>query len=134
MERITKERFDAALFDLDGVLSDTAKRLELEYFHAIKGQDFGKATRKVIARNVDADTFERLEPHIDALNALYEDVQPGDRYAITYVPGIGTELSLNGMSKGVIEGAEFASVLYGMWIGPTPINRSFQQQLMGLES
>ena len=41
---------------VESVLSDTAKRIELEYFRAIKGEDFGPATDKSIAKNVDAET------------------------------------------------------------------------------
>lgn len=113
------------------VLSNTAKRLEVEYFHAIKGEDFGPATNKVIAGNTDPETLERLRPRIDAHNALYKDVQPGDRYSLTYIPGKGTELALNGDAIGVIEGADFAAVLYAMWLGDNPMNRSFKRQLMG---
>jgi hypothetical protein len=78
------------------VLSDTAKRIELEYFRAIKGKDFGLATDKSIAKNVDVTTYNRLRPQIEYHNSLYEDVQPGDRYSLTYIPGRGTELALNG--------------------------------------
>jgi hypothetical protein len=117
----------------DAVLSDTAKRLEIEYFHAINGEDFGSATNKVIARNVDPDTLARLKPRIEKQNALYEDVQPGDRYALTYVPGKGTELALNGKPKGVIDGADFAAAVFAMWLGQEPMNKSFRQQLLGLQ-
>ena len=64
-------------------IHDTAKRIELEYFRAIKGEDFGPATVKVIGKNVDAETLERLRPQIDYHNSLYEDVQPGDRYSLS---------------------------------------------------
>jgi hypothetical protein len=35
------------------ILSDTPKRLEVEYFHALKGKDFGPATYKGLAKNLD---------------------------------------------------------------------------------
>ena len=34
----------------DDALTEVPKRLEVEYFHAIKGKDFGPATRKMIAK------------------------------------------------------------------------------------
>ena len=112
------------------VLSDTAKRLEIEYFHAIKGEDFGPATNKVMAKNTDPETLERLRPKIDEHNAFYRDVQPGDRYSLTYIPGRGTELALNGEPIGIIEGADFAAAIYAMWLGEKPMNKSFKRQLM----
>jgi hypothetical protein len=112
-------------------LSDTAKRIELEYFRSIKGKDFGPATNKSIEKNVDSKTFERLRSRIEYHNSLYEDVQPGDRYALTYVPGKGTELSLNGEPKGTIEGFDFAAAVFSIWLGPKPISKSFKQQILG---
>ena len=115
------------------VLSDKPKRLEVEYFHALKGEDFGVSTNKVIAKNTDAQTLEKIRPQIDYHNSLYEDVQPGDRYSLTYIPGRGTELALNGKTKGIIEGADFASALFSMWLGEFPMNEPFKKQLLGLK-
>ena len=117
---------------VDEVLSDKAKRIELEYFRAIKGKDFGSATDKSIAKNVDAAVYDRLRPRINYHNSLYENVQPGDRYALTYIPGRGTELTLNGEPKGIIEGADFAAAVFSIWLGSKPINDSFKKQILGL--
>jgi hypothetical protein len=115
------------------VLEDIPKRLEVEYFHALKGNDFGITTNKIIAKNTDSQTLNRIRPQIDYHNSLYEDVEPGDRYSLTYIPGIGTTLALNGKTKGIIEGADFASALFSMWLGKSPMNQSFKQQLLGLK-
>ena len=116
----------------DQILSGVSKRLEVAYFHPIKGEDFGQATNKIIAKNVDPVTLERLRPKIEYHNALYEDVKPGDRYSLTYIPGKGTELALNGVPKGIVEGSEFADALFSVWFGPNPIDKSFKKQLLGL--
>ena len=117
----------------EDALSEVPKRLEVEYFQAIKGDDFGPATRKMIAKNVDAPTFERLEPKIEMHSRMYEDVEPGDRYSLTYIPGKGTELALNGEPKGTIEGSEFAAALFSIWLGKKPIDSSFKKQILGLK-
>ncbi len=118
---------------VEQVLSDIPKRLEVEYFHAIKGEDFGITTNKFIADNADTETLHRIRPQIDYHNSLYEDVRPGDRYSLTYVPGRGTVLALNGKTKGIIKGADFASALFAMWLGELPMNNSFKEQLLGLK-
>jgi hypothetical protein len=115
----------------ENVLTDTPKRLEIEYFHAIKAEDFGSASNKVMAQNVGPEEFQKLKPRLEQQNALYRDVQPGDRYSLSYVPGNGTELALNGEPLGLIEGADFASALYAMWLGEKPMNTSFKRQLLG---
>ncbi len=116
----------------DAALSEVPKRLEVAYFQPIKGKDFGPATREMIAKNVDAQTFEQLQQKIELHNSLYEDVKPGDRYALTYIPGKGTELTLNGEPKGIIEGSEFAAALFAIWLGPNPIDKTFKKQILGL--
>jgi hypothetical protein len=111
-------------------LADVAKRLELSYFWSINGADFGKAADEILARNVDSDTLARLRPRLERINALYETVNPGDRYALTYVPGLGTELTLNGRSKGIIPGADFAAAYFRIWLGDRSIDTALRDQLL----
>jgi hypothetical protein len=130
--------YAGALYTLPGltpetVLSDTPKRLEVEYFHALKGKDFGPATYKGLEKNLDAEEIDSLRSRIDYHNSLYVDVQPGDRYALTYLPGVGTELALNGQPMGVIEGADFASAIFSLWLGENPFDKKFKNALLGLD-
>jgi len=130
--------YAGALYTLPGlapetILSDTPKRLEVEYFHALKGKDFGPATYKGLSKNLDAVEIERLRSRIDYHNSLYVDVQPGDRYTLTYLPGVGTELALNGRSMGVIEGADFAAAIFSLWLGKNPYDKQFKNALLGVD-
>jgi hypothetical protein len=117
----------------DEALADHAKRLEVQYFRSFKGEDFGPATIELMAKNVDAAAMERLADEIALHNSLYPDVSPGDRATLTYLPGVGTELAINGETRGIIPGAEFALALFSIWIGEQPIDTNFRQQLMGLK-
>jgi hypothetical protein len=112
------------------VLGDTPRRLEIEYFWSIPSEDFEKATIEGVSRNVQPEMLGSLRGRIDRLNDLYKDVEPGDRYAITYVPGVGTELALNGRSLGVIEGADFSSAFFGIWLGNEALDDSLRNQLL----
>lgn len=112
-------------------LSDVPKHLVLEYRVAIKAEGFAKATTLYIQKNVDQESFDRLKPKIDAFNALYRDVIPRDRYALTYTPGYGTELTLNGILQGVIPGKDFAFALFSVWLGAHPIDTDFRDALLG---
>jgi hypothetical protein len=130
--------YAGALYLEDGkptekVLSNSAKRLELEYFIDIKGDDFGPVTTKLLARNIDPESLAALKDRIKKLNSLYEDVKPGDRYSLTFIPGKGTELALNGEPKGIIEGDDFAPAIYSIWLGKNPISIPFKNQLLGTQ-
>ena len=133
--RVFIKGYAAALYLGDGVdpdqsLDDVPRRLEIEYLWSIPADAFARVTVAEISGNVDAPTLARLRPSIDQLNALYTDVQPGDRYSLTYVPGVGTELALNGRPRGLIEGAEFSAALFAIWIGPKPVDESLRKKLL----
>jgi hypothetical protein len=115
----------------DDVLADVPKRLELNYFWNISGADIGKAGDEILRRNVDGGTFARLRPRLDRINASYRDVKPGDRYSLTYLPGVGTHLALNGAEIGLIEGADFAEAYFRIWLGERPIDARLRDQLLG---
>jgi hypothetical protein len=114
------------------IFSPIPKQLVLEYFHAIKKEDFAKATRQKILDNISPDQLIELQPSIDRLADMYRDVQPGDRYALTYIPGAGTELALNGTSLGIIPGEAFSRAVFAIWLGQNPIDKGFRDRLLGV--
>jgi hypothetical protein len=115
-------------------LDNVSKHLILEYFHVIKAKGFGNATRKMIEKNVTPADIKRLSSKIDQLVEAYRDVEPGDRYALTYVPGYGTRLSLNGESLVVIAGEDFAKAVFSIWIGSSPIDERFRSGVLGIDN
>jgi hypothetical protein len=133
--RVVFKGYVAALYLGEGVrpedvLTDVPKRLELEYFWSIAGTDFGKAAEKILADNFPASQINTFRSRLDRLNTLYENVKPGDRYSLTYLPGVGTELALNGEAKGVIEGSDFAAAYFAIWLGAKPLDSSLKTQLL----
>lgn len=110
---------------------DVTKRLALQYFHAIPAKDFADSTMVMIEKNVSAQEFKTLRPLILKMNALYRDVQPGDRYVATYMPGVGTTLSLNDKVLGTVPGLAFANAFFSIWIGKHPIDKGFRDHLLG---
>jgi hypothetical protein len=125
----------AALYLPEGVaaeqvLSDVPKRLEINYLVSIKGTDFGKGAAPTLERNQTPAELTRLQGRIDRINAAYKDVKAGDRYSLTYLPGRGTELALNGTPLLTIEGADFAAAYFGIWLGREPIDDKLKRDLL----
>lgn len=116
----------------DHALDDVPKRIEVSYLRALQAEDFAKAADEVLPDNVPAPQIDGIRARIDQLNQLYQDIHPGDRYALTYRPGVGTELAFNGTVMGVIPGADFAAAYFAIWLGPDPINQSLKEGLLGL--
>ncbi len=116
--------------DPASVLGEIPKRLEIQYFWAIPAGDIGKAGEEVLSRNVDAATLSSLRSRLDRIRAAYRDVKPGDRYALTYLPGSGTELSFNGTPLVRIEGDDFAAAYFSIWLGKRPLDQGLKDNLL----
>ncbi len=114
----------------EAVLSDVPKRLEINYLVPIKGPDFGKGAEPTLQLNQTPAELAKLRSRIDRINSIYQDVKPGDRYALTYLPGRGTELALNGTPLTVIEGADFAAAYFGIWLGRDSIDDKLKRDLL----
>jgi len=133
--RVVFKAYVAALYlepgsDPERVLEDVPKRLEIEYFWSISAEDIARAGDELLRRNLDDETWQSLADRVARLNALYRDVEPGDRYALTYVPGRGTELAKNGTPLGTVPGADFAEAYFGIWLGEQPLDASLARQLL----
>ncbi len=128
--------YAAALYLDDGtpshrVFDDVPKRLEIEYFWSIEGDDFGPAAEQILARGMSEADLTALRPRLARMHAAFRSVRPGDRYALTYVPGRGTELSLNGERLVSVPGADFAAAYFAIWLGEQPIDGGFRDRLLG---
>ncbi|MGH7897889.1 MAG: chalcone isomerase family protein [Candidatus Binatia bacterium] len=112
------------------ILQDVPKRFEVHYLRSFRGPEFGEAGTEVLAENVSPEVMEKIRERLERMNSFYEDTKPGDRSALTYIPGRGTELSINGRSKGWVEGADFQAAYFQIWFGAKPLSESFKQQLL----
>jgi len=62
-----------------------------------------------MGRNVGEEKARRLTRELENLNKLYQDVKAGQRYTLTYLPGKGVEIAMDGKVLGLVPGAEFAA-------------------------
>lgn len=110
--------------------ADEPKRLVLNYFYGFTAEQFRQATIDGMALNRTPEQMRALQPRIDAFNRLYREVKPNDQYALTYLPGQGTELALNGTPLGAVEGFDFALAMFEIWLGANPISTAFRDQIL----
>ena len=103
---------DVAARDL--LYTDVPKRLEINYFVSIDGPDFAKGANAMLQKQLSVAELTRLKPRIDRLHVTYRNVKSGDRYALSYLPGSGTVLALNGEPLVQIEGTDFARAYFGI--------------------
>jgi uncharacterized protein YecE (DUF72 family) len=115
------------------ILTDVPRCLEFHYYRTIRADQFAAAAWDTLRRNYSDAELEKLKPKIDRLHDVYRDVAKGDRYRLVYVPETGTTLYLNGEALGTVEGEEFASAYFSVWLGPEPLDRRLKRELMGDE-
>ena len=110
---------------------NTPKHLELAYFREIEAQDFARSSDQLLQRNLAGGEYQALQQRLQSFYQLFRDIRPGDRYALTYRPGDGTELRLNGQLLGSVPGHDFAIAYFGLWLGESPISERFRNRLLG---
>lgn len=115
------------------VFKDIPKSLVIEYFHAIDAQAFISSTRQGFMDNLSREQREAIDQGAKTLYSLYRDVKPGDRYSFTYIPGIGSQIALNGKILGTISGLDFANAMLSIWLGRNPLDQSLKKALLGLD-
>ena len=115
----------------DKALSETARIIELYYYHKISAEDFRESTIEMIRKNTTSAEYDRIKNQAGIFNGFYKDVNPGDRYRAEFIPGKGTTLYLNGGTLGTLKGDEFSKAFFSIWIGKNPIDRKFRDRLLG---
>ena len=60
-----------------------------------------------------------------------ESAKKGEKIVITYIPGKGTEVSIKGQVKGVIEGKDFMEAMFSIWFGPYPPSKGLKKGMLG---
>ena len=111
-------------------LGEVPKRLIIRYSRLIKKEQIIAAAEKNLKSNPKV-SWERISPRVQQLNKYYENVKKGDEYTLTYIPGKGTSLELNGSQKTTIPGEDFARAYFGIWLSESSINERLRLQLLG---
>ena len=128
--------YAGAYYQLEGErdpqpLSDVPRRLELAYFHDIAAEDFADATEKTLSDSLTLYEFNQVKENLEQLKRQYRDVAPGDRYLLSW-DGEQLRLALNGETLYEDSSAEFASAMFGIWLGERPLSDEFRDALLGV--
>ena len=60
------------------------------------------------------------------------EMKDGEEMMFTYIPDTGLEVSVRGTYMGTIEGSDFATVFFSIWLGDDPPNGGLRRGLLGL--
>ncbi len=113
--------------------ADEPRQLVIQFVH--NGVDKGDLCDALTAgtKKDTPDPSAELQVQFDTLCSYMEDVKKGDQLVLTYLPELGTRVSVKGVEKGTIESKAFADDLFKVWIGPRPgPGEGIKKQLLGL--
>ena len=109
--------------------SDTPQQLTLQFVRNVGVDDL----RKAFVEGFERVPARGLEERVARLNGWMTDMKTGQRLTFVRVPHSGVQITVNGVQKGVIEGADFARALISIWLGPTPPNPELKTGMLGGE-
>lgn len=112
------------------VASDQPWHLELHFVRDVDASDIRDAFEEGFEKAA-GDSLGDLKPRIDALKAQMADFNEGHVLAYSYDPASGTVVDVNGAMGAPIGGADFASALLAISVGPNPPNEDLKTGLLG---
>jgi hypothetical protein len=109
--------------------SDTARRQVMHFLRDVDATAIVGAWREGFTANAPNPA---LQSRLDTFCTYWTNVKEGDVAAMTYVPGTGTTLTINGKARGApVPGKDFADAVLLGWIGPTPPSDDLKNGVLG---
>lgn len=126
--------FDAAVYsepnaDLRGeFLGKVPLALKLCYHRELTPEDFVKSSHETLVLNPSYNEGE-VKQELSQMDAAYRPVGAGDCYQISFKPGEGMQLALNGDPLVLVKGDEFAGKYLGIWLSKYSFSESLAENL-----
>lgn len=129
--------YEAALFTTPGATAedvlnaDTAFHLKFRYLRKIDKRIILKSADRMLQKNLTAPEQAAIAERAYQINQAYTSVRQGDVSSLTYRPGIGTTLMINGEPVVTIQGKDFGQLYFRIWLGKQPISTHLKHHLLG---
>lgn len=112
------------------------KLVALHLLISIGADHLYSALNNAIAANHTPAELSALETPLGEFAAIFraiDEMKKGDIVTLDYLPGSGTQVSVNGVAKGMVGGAPFYGALLKVWLGDKPAQADLKQKLLGGE-
>jgi Chalcone isomerase-like len=101
------------------VATDGPRRMVMHFLYSVSKAQMAEAWAEGLADNTPNASPE-VKTAFKTLESWMEDVPKGNRIVMTYVPGIGTTVEVNGKNKGTLGGKAVSDAILNTWLGPKP--------------
>jgi len=111
--------------------SDTSRRMSMHFLYSVSKDQMCEAWDEGLAANVPNASAE-VKAGFKTLCSWMEPIPKGNSLVLTYVPGTGTTVEINGKNKGTLPGKATADAIVSTWIGPKPaMGDDFKNAVLG---
>ena len=99
--------------------ADEPRRQVLHFLYSVSRDQMCDAWNDGLTRNTPKASAE-VKKAFNTLCAWMEPIPKGHELVLTYVPGEGTTVEVNGKTKGTLPDKAVADAILATWIGPDP--------------
>ncbi|NQD36455.1 TonB family protein [Permianibacter sp. IMCC34836] len=119
---------------LDAALADNVpKRMSIKIVaEKWSARELGRTFKERIALNNPRPVWQGQGQYIIAFaNTFKDNLQRGDTVTFDHVPGVGTEIAINGGKVNTIRSTSFFNLLLNAWVGDLPPSQAFKAAVTG---
>jgi hypothetical protein len=98
---------------------DQPRQMVMHFLYDVSKEQMCEAWNEGLEANTP-NAGADVESAFDTLCGWMEELPKGNRLVMTYVPGEGTRVEVNGKAKGTLPGKAVADAILATWIGPKP--------------
>ncbi len=99
----------------------------------VSARRIANALQEALVVNLTETEHKNLDKELTQMLSYFDGkMYEGEETLFDYIPGKGTRITINGVEKGIIPGAEYFKAMLSMWIGNTPVGRDFKDSVLGL--
>lgn len=113
------------------VAADAPRRQVMHFLYDVDKAKMAEAWTDGLKDNTPNASAE-VKTAFKTLSTWMEDMKAGQRIVLTYAPGTGTTVEVNGKNKGTLGGKAVADAVLNTWVGPKPgPGNDFKKGILG---
>ncbi|HSS50113.1 MAG TPA: chalcone isomerase family protein [Thermoanaerobaculia bacterium] len=111
--------------------ADSTRQQVMHFLYGVSKAQMCDAWNDGLALNTPNASAE-VKKAFTTLCSWMEAIPKGNKLVLTYLPGEGTQVQVNGEQKGMLRGKATADAILSTWIGPKPDpGQDFKKALLG---
>ena len=141
-QELRNDIYIGALFAPDSITSvdqlkgdEIAKRMSIRFVAKYSHRKMARHWKERLAMNNPREQWQPLTREIVGFSRIFKrSLEIGDELNIDHIPGVGTQVYLNGTLFQTIEKEGFIDLLLNVWLGTNPPTKAFKKSIRGQDA